>query len=178
MPEPRVTADNQPCSGPIEKPKTAAVQPRVAKMAPVASSFSRSRWVSRSVLRARWIITRPIGTFTRNAHRHDTSVSAPPTTRPITEPTPVIAANTAVAALRAGPLGNVVAISARPVGEAIAAPTPCSSRAMTRVLPSHATPHRIEAMVNSATPTMKVRLRPMVSPSRPPSSSSPPNAST
>ena len=33
--------------------------------------------------------------------------------RPITEPTPVIAAKTAVAALRAGPLGNVVAISAR-----------------------------------------------------------------
>ena len=74
----------------------------------------------------------------------------------MTEPTPVMAANTAVAALRAGPLGKVVAISARPVGDAIAAPTPCSSRAMTNVVSSHAMPHRIEAMVNSATPTMKV----------------------
>ncbi len=98
--------------------------------------------------------------------------------RPITDPTPVMAANTAVAALRAGPLGNVVAISARPVGDAIAAPTPCSSRAMTSVLSSQAMPHRIEAMVNSATPTMKVRLRPMVSPSRPPSSIRPPKVST
>ncbi len=144
----------------------------------MASSFSRSRWVSRSVLRARWIISSPIGTLIRNAHRQDTSVSAPPTIRPITEPIPVIAANIAVAALRAGPFGKVVAISARAVGDAIAAPTPCSSRAVTRVVSSQAIPHRIEAMVNSATPTMKVRLRPMVSPRRPPSSISPPNVST
>ena len=91
---------------------------------------------------------------------------------------PVIAAKMAVAALRAGPLGKVVAINARPVGEAIAAPTPCSSRAITSVASSQATPHSTEAMVNSATPTMKVRLRPMVSPSRPPSSISPPKVST
>jgi hypothetical protein len=96
----------------------------------------------------------------------------------MTEPTPVIAANTAVAALRAGPLGKVVATSARPVGEAIAAPTPCSSRAITRVGSSQATPQRMDAMVNKATPTMKVRLRPIVSPSRPPSSISPPKVST
>ena len=91
---------------------------------------------------------------------------------------PVIAAKIAVAALRAGPLGNVVAISASAVGEAIAAPTPCSSRAMTNVTSSHASPHRIDAMVNIATPAMNVRLRPIVSPSRPPSSISPPNVST
>ena len=123
-------------------------------------------------------MTRPIGTLTRNAQRQDTSVSAPPTTSPITDPTPVMAANTAVAMLRAGPLGNVVAISASPVGEAIAAPTPWSRRAVTRVGSSHAMPHRIEAMVNSETPAMKVRLRPMVSPRRPPSSMSPPKVST
>ena len=123
-------------------------------------------------------MTRPIGTFTRKASRQDTSTSAPPTTRPITEPTPVIAANTAVAALRAGPFGNVVATSARPVGEAIAAPTPCSRRRDTSVVSSQAMPHSTDAMVNSATPTMNVRLRPMVSPSRPPSSIRPPNVST
>ena len=105
-------------------------------------------------------------------------MSAPPTTRPITEPTPVIAPNTAVAALRAGPLANVVATSAKPVGEAIAAPTPCSSRAMTNVTSSQAMPHSADAMVNSVTPTMKVRLRPMVSPRRPPSSIRPPKVST
>ena len=119
-----------------------------------------------------------MGTLTRNASRHETSVSAPPTTRPITDPTPVIAANTAVAALRAGPLGKVVAISANAVGEAIAAPTPCSRRAMTSVASSQAMPHNTDAIVNSVTPTMKVRLRPMVSPSRPPSSINPPNVNT
>jgi hypothetical protein len=35
--------------------------------------------------------------FTRNASRQDTSTSAPPTTRPITEPIPVMAAKIAVA---------------------------------------------------------------------------------
>ena len=113
-----------------------------------------------------------------NASRQDTSVSAPPTTRPITEPIAVIAANTAIAALRAGPFGKVVATSARPVGDAMADPTPCDSRAMTIVTSSQATAHSTEEMVNSATPTMKVRLRPMVSPRRPPSSISPPNVST
>jgi hypothetical protein len=116
--------------------------------------------------------------LTKNAIRQDSSVSAPPTTKPITEPTPVIAPNTAIAALRDGPFGNVVATSAKPVGEAIAAPMPCNSRAVTRVKSSHAIPHSAEAMVNSATPTMKVRLRPMVSPRRPPSSISPPKVST
>ena len=52
-PEPIVVADSQPFSGPIEKPKTAAVQTNVASTAPVASSFIRSFWVSRSVVRAR-----------------------------------------------------------------------------------------------------------------------------
>ena len=102
-----------------------------------------------------------------NASRHENSVSAPPTTRPITEPIAVIAANTAVAALRAGPFGKVVATSARPVGEAMADPTPCDNRAMTIVTSSQATAHSTEEMVNSATPTMKVRLRPMVSPKTP-----------
>ena len=53
MPEPTVTVDSQPSSGPIENAYTAAVQPKVARMAPAASSFIRSRWVSRSVVRAR-----------------------------------------------------------------------------------------------------------------------------
>ncbi len=116
--------------------------------------------------------------MTKNASRQDTSVNAPPTTRPITDPIAVIAPNTAVAVLRAGPRANVVAISANPVGEAMAEPTPCSSRAITSVGASQATPHSTEAMVNSETPTMKVRLRPMVSPRRPPSSINPPKVST
>ena len=60
----------------------------------------------------------------------------------------------------------------------MAEPTPCNSRAMTSVVSSQAMPQRTEAMVNSVTPTMKVRLRPMVSPRRPPSSISPPKVRT
>ena len=51
--EPRVIGVSQPFSGPIEKPNTAAVQPSVARMAPVASSFIRSLCVSRRLVRAR-----------------------------------------------------------------------------------------------------------------------------
>ena len=116
--------------------------------------------------------------MTRNASRHDTWVSAPPTARPITEPTAVMAANTAVAKLRAGPFGKVVATRARPVGDAMADPTPWDSRAITMVTSFQAAAHNTDEMVNSATPTMKVRLRPIVSPSRPPSSIRPPNVST
>ena len=52
-PGPIVVGDSQPFSGPIDKPKTAAVQTNVASTAPVASSFIRSFWVSRSAARAR-----------------------------------------------------------------------------------------------------------------------------
>src|SRR5208283_3369101 len=45
-PEPIVAADCQPSSGPVEKPKTAAVQANVASTAPPASSFIRSFSVS------------------------------------------------------------------------------------------------------------------------------------
>ncbi len=52
-PEPSVIGANQPLSGPWVKANTAAVQARVASMAPAASSFIRSRLVSRSAVRAR-----------------------------------------------------------------------------------------------------------------------------
>ena len=51
--EPMVTGSSQPFSGPWVNPKTAAVQPSVARIAPAASNFNRSLWVSRSVVRAR-----------------------------------------------------------------------------------------------------------------------------
>ncbi len=45
--------ESQPLAGPWVNANTAAVQPMVASSAPVASSFIRSRTVSRSALRAR-----------------------------------------------------------------------------------------------------------------------------
>ena len=85
-------------------------------------------------------------------------MSAPPATRPTTDPTLAIVPNTTIAVLRSGPFGNMVATSAIAVGVTIAAATPFRSRAKMSTLPSQAMPHIAEVMVNSAAPTIKVRL--------------------
>src|SRR6202034_2512208 len=54
--EPIVVNETQPASGPDEKANTAAVQANGATTAPAASSFIRSRLVSRSAVRAREIL--------------------------------------------------------------------------------------------------------------------------
>ena len=82
---------------------TAVVQASVASSAPVTSSRSRSRWVSRSWVSAIAMMTMPIGTLIKNASRHEITVNAPPSTNPSTDPTPCIAADTAMAWLRACP---------------------------------------------------------------------------
>ena len=92
-------------------------------------------------------------------------------------PAPDIAAYTANARLRGGPAGNVVVMSERAVGEAMAAPSPCSMRAPI-IWPSLcAMPPSSEATAKITTPAMKTLRRPSRSPMRPPSSSRPPNAS-
>ena len=52
-PGPIVVADSQPFSGPVDMPKTVAVQTNVASAAPAASSLVRSFSVSDSVVLAR-----------------------------------------------------------------------------------------------------------------------------
>ena len=93
----------QPSGGPCVKISTAVVHASVASTAPVTSSRSRSRCVSRSRVSAIAMMTMPIGTLIRNASRHEITVNAPPSTRPSTEPTPIIPADTAIARLRAWP---------------------------------------------------------------------------
>ena len=107
----------------------------------------------------------------RHVHQEDRqppgqTVRAPPTTRPITEPTPVIAAKIAGRGVVGRPLGTW-----RPAPDPARRwphrhPAAAAAHHQCRLVPG-ATPHRMEAMVKRATPTMKVRLRPMVSPRRP-----------
>jgi hypothetical protein len=59
-------------------------------------------------------------------------------------------------------------------GEMIAAPKPWIARAAISTGSDHASPHRNEATVKTATPTMNMRRRPSMSPDRPPSSRNPP----
>ena len=67
----------------------------------------------------------PMGTLTNSTQRQfSQSVSMPPASRPIAPPPAETAANTPNARFRSGPSGNVVAIRASDVGEAIAPPTP------------------------------------------------------
>ena len=72
------------------------------------------------------------------------------------------------------PSGKVLAMSDRAVGEATAAPAPCSARAATSQAWSVAKPPANEATVKTAMPTTNMRRRPKTSPLRPPSSSRPP----
>ena len=103
MPAPITHGSIQPRGGPCVNTSTAEVHASVASSAPVTSSLSRSWCVSASRVTATQMITMPIGTLIRNASRHETTVSAPPSTSPSTEPEACMAADTANARLRACP---------------------------------------------------------------------------
>ena len=67
----------------------------------------------------------PIGTLTNSTHRQETYVTrSPPASSPTAPPAALIPEYTPIARLRAGPCGNVVAISASAVGATIAPPAP------------------------------------------------------
>lgn len=88
----------QPRGGPWVNTSTAAVHPRVASSAPVKSSLSRSWRVSSGTgSGAIQMIRTPIGKLMRKASRQLMTVSAPPTTSPITDPRPCMAADMAIA---------------------------------------------------------------------------------
>ena len=124
MAAPITHGSTQPRGGPWVKTRTAAAHPSVARTAPVMSSLSRSWWVSPMRSTAITTITMPTGTLMRNARRHETTVRSPPRTSPSTDPVACMAADTAMAWLRALPMAYVVAMRANPVGAATAAPTP------------------------------------------------------
>ena len=87
----------QPRGGPWVKTITAAPHPRVASRAPVMSIGRRSCRVSSSRVNPIQMISAPIGRLIRKASRQEITVSAPPTTRPSTEPRPCMAADIAIA---------------------------------------------------------------------------------
>ena len=69
-------------------------------------------------------------------------------------------------------------IMPRLTAETMAAPAPCTNRAATRSCVPVASPQASEATVNMASPARNTRLRPIRSPTRPASSSRPPNATS
>lgn len=124
------------------------------------------------------IMTIPIGTLMKKPTRHEIqSASTPPSTRPMLAPTPAVAAYQATARVRSGPSLKLVDSSASDDGARIAAPAPCTARAMISHAADCARPIASDATVNSPRPKMNRRRRPRMSPARALSSSRPPKAS-
>ena len=102
----------------------------------------------------------------------------PPSTSPVAPPAAVIAAKTAIARWRAGPSGKVVTTSESAVGEAIAAPSPWTTRAAINSVGLPARPPASDETAKRPTPIMSIRRRRSRSPRRPPSSRKPPKVRT
>ena len=102
-------------------------------------------------------------------------MSTPPSSRPNAAPPAAIALQTPSAFVRSGPSAKVVVMIDSAAGETSAAPRPWSPRAMISISEECESPHSSDAVANAVTPAMKIRLRPMRSPIRPPSSRKPPN---
>ena len=116
--------------------------------------------------------------FTYRHHRHEsTSVRMPPSSSPTAAPPPAMAPKMPKAFARSDESTKVVLSSPSAEGASMAPNTPCSARAATSTPNESAAPPIAEAMENPSRPPMKVHLRPNMSPMRPPSSSSEPNAS-
>ena len=119
----------------------------------------------------------PIGTFTRKIGRQlvpamFASTSAPPTAWPTTIPMPPVAPYKAMARVRASPVTSWPGWWPSTCGTINAAAAPWAIRAATRIPAVGASPQTRESTVNSDSPIRKSRLRPKVSPSRPPVTSS------
>ena len=102
-------------------------------------------------------------------------VSAPPASSPIEPPPADTNAYMPIALACSCASGNSVTMIARITLEATAPPTPWISRAPISIAWLSASPHSIEAAVNSTSPLRKTFLRPTRSPMRPASSRKPPN---
>ena len=174
-----VRGEPQPASGASTTAYRSATSASVSVTAPAASNATRSgARLSRSSTGASASSTSAMGMLMKKIARHpNASVSTPPTSSATVAPTPPTAPQTARALLRSASSSNVVMRIDSAVGAISAAETPWTMRAPTRKPGELASPQASDAAANSAVPAMSVRRRPSRSPVRPPSMSSPPNAS-
>jgi hypothetical protein len=119
----------------------------------------------------------PIGTLTKKIQCQLIDwVMTPPASSPIDPPAEATNAYTPIAFACSRGSGNIVTIIPRITAEVIAPPTPWMKRAATSTSWLWAAPHTVEATVNTTSPARNMPRREIRSPSRPESSSSPPNA--
>jgi hypothetical protein len=123
------------------------------------------------------MVARPIGTFTKKIQCQVTHwVSTPPASRPTAPPADATNAYTPTARACSRGSGNKVTIRLRITADVSAPPAPCTNRAAMSMAGLTAAPQATDAAVNTASPARKIRRWPARSPSRPASSSRPPNA--
>ena len=104
------------------------------------------------------------------------SVSTPPASRPIEPPAEATNPYTPSAFACSRGCGNIVTIMPRMTAQVSAPPTPWTKRAAISISWVCATAHSSEAAVKTDRPTRNTRRCPIRSPTRPASSSRPPNA--
>jgi hypothetical protein len=114
--------------------------------------------------------------LTKKIHSHPRYlVRIPPNRTPAAAPLPPIAPQIPSALFRSAPSSKVVVMIDSVDGETIAAPSPCTARAATSTPVDAESPHTRDAIEKSVRPARNIRLRPRMSPARPPSRRKPPN---
>ncbi len=114
----------------------------------------------------------PTGTLTQKMLRQPrparfSVTSQPPSMKPKAAPRPIATAKMVKARARA-PSGKSVWIVASTCGTIIAAAPPCAARAKISIDADPDSAHHSEASVKPSMPVMNTRLRPTMSPRRPP----------
>ena len=147
----------------------------------VTAPAASKRWCPRSALLSGTRATAsaktstPTGTLTQKIHSQPRYfVRIPPKRTPAAAPEPPSAPQIPSALFRSAPSRKVVVTIDSAAGEMIAAPRPCTARALIKTPELLAKPQTSEAIVKSVRPTRKIRLRPSRSAIRPPSKRNPP----
>ncbi len=146
--------------------------------APITSKFrpTSGARLSRTTRGESASTSAPTGTLTKKIHSQPRYLTRmPPKRTPAAAPLPPIAPQMPSALFRSGPSSNVVVMIESVAGDTIAAPKPCTARAAMSTPVVLARPQASEAIEKIATPMRNIRLRPRMSPARPPSSRKPPN---
>ena len=172
----RVHAEPQPYALVCTMPYTNAVSDSVMVTAPATSSFlpAPDPKVSGMTQRPTMSPATPTGMLMRKIQRHERrSVRMPPISTPTAPPLASEALHMPSARERSLASVNVVVTMVSVTGERMAAPTPCTARAVIMAHPFGANPHTRLATVNTRRPTRNMRRRPNRSATRPPRSRKP-----
>ncbi|MCY1299208.1 hypothetical protein D9M70_487290 [compost metagenome] len=109
-----------------------------------------------------------IGTLMRKTEPHQNCDSMrPPTTGPMAPPAEKLASQTPIAKVRCLSSRNMLRIKERVEGASVAAATPSTARARIKVSAFQANAAKIEARPKAIEPIIRMRRRPMRSPSVP-----------